>query len=229
MRDSVKRRYAVAAVILLSSPLLCVDCASASSERAYLIAQADPGQADQGQAGTITPEKIRSVVEITLRQRWQPAALAEGASTEAEFRVTSAGQIEGVSIRNSAGNSDFDRACVAAIEKTAPLPALPSYLGLNQLAFGATFHTGNQPWVELRLLDGAQRSAQNPSNQSQLMQPSAGALQASAGNINEIGTQMGLPEQGANTAPSGGQTGGTSPAANQTQQPSGSGTNDINQ
>lgn len=114
-----------------------------------LIAQNDGGDSA---GGTITPDKIRKVVEITLRQKWHASAAAEGAKAVVRFTIMKSGQLSGApSLKASAGNPEFDQACIDAAEKVAPFPPLPSYL--KDIAFVATFHAGKAPWAELAVDD----------------------------------------------------------------------------
>ena len=116
------------------------------------IAQADDN--DQN-SGTITPEKIRAVVEIYLRQKWHPAGGAEGAIATIRFVIDKSGQVFGdPSVKTSGGGAEFDNAAVNAIKSVGPLPALPPYLG-NQIAFIAKFHAGKGAWVELNVDDSS--------------------------------------------------------------------------
>ncbi len=124
--------------------------ARASSE-SRLIAQNDGGDSA---GGTITPDKIRKVVEITLRQKWHAPAAADGAKAVVSFKLMKNGQLFGApSLKTSAGSPEFDQACIDAAEKVAPFPALPSYL--KDIAFVATFHAGKAPWAELAVDEAA--------------------------------------------------------------------------
>lgn len=191
-RGSIPYLLVATGYVLTSAPALSAEPSkSLEPSKKTLIAQGE-GDSGQSPSGSITPEKIRTVVELTLRQKWQPVKGPEGPATEVVFRVTANGQVEGLSVKSSAGNQDFDRACVAAIQKTAPLPPLPPYLGVASLPFSATFHSGNQPFVELSLQEGGGQPV--GATQSGLMQPSQSALEASAGNINDLNKQMAAME-----------------------------------
>lgn len=158
--------------------------ARASSE-SRLIAQNDGGDSA---GGTITPDKIRKVVEITLRQKWHAPPAADGAKAVVSFKLMKNGQLFGApSLKTSAGSPEFDQACIDAAEKVAPFPALPSYL--KDIAFVATFHAGKAPWAELAVDESASggmslstSSQSSNSGQSGWTQPSG-----SAGNNNDGG------------------------------------------
>ncbi|MBX9668890.1 MAG: tetratricopeptide repeat protein [Candidatus Obscuribacterales bacterium] len=106
-------------------------------------------------SGNITPEKIRGVVEMTLRQNWRPGGSGpEGGKAIVQFSLGSSGSIEGEpKLQQPSGQSAFDNICLDAIRKTSGLPPLPAYLGILQLPLVATFHSGKTSWLELGLAD----------------------------------------------------------------------------
>ena len=174
-----------------------------------LIAQGD----DQG-SGTITPEKIRGVVEIYLRQKWRPVGGAEGAVATIRFVIDKSGQVFGdPSVKTSGGGADFDNAAVEAIKGVGPLPALPDYLG-SQIAFIAKFHAGKSAWVELNVDETGTPPLGGGSSGSQTATPETGSASASATAASLDGSPAELDASTASTTPGGtGQSGWTQPSA----------------
>ncbi len=119
-----------------------------------LIAQGDGGESN---AGGIT-DKIRIVVENSIRKNWRAPTAADGSKAVVRFTIASSGQLSGSPmLSSSAGNAEFDQAGMDAINKISALPPLPSYL--TNIQFIATFHAGKAPWAELQI-DGKSGSTQ---------------------------------------------------------------------
>jgi TonB family protein len=111
-----------------------------------LIAQGDGGESN---AGGIT-DKIRIVVENSVRKNWRAPSAADGSKAIVRFTIASSGQLSGSPmLSSSAGNAEFDQAGMDAINKISALPPLPSYL--SNIQFVATFHAGKAPWAELKV------------------------------------------------------------------------------
>lgn len=145
-------------------------------KRPTRIAQADGAQG----IGSITPEKIRGVVEMNLRQKWKPTSAADGARAIVHFSIANSGQLSGsATVKAPSGTADFDNACVEAVNRVGPMPAFPSYMGVSEIPFVAVFHTGKKPWVELKLEEemgndaGGQQAAATPAAPPGPGQPAA--------------------------------------------------------
>jgi TonB family protein len=170
--------------------------------------------------GTITPEKIRGVVEIRLRQKWQPVNAADGSTATVKFAISASGQVGAATVASSAGVADFDNACIDAINRLGSLPALPSYLGA-QIPFVAKFHAGKAAWVEL-IVDGTDAGSQQSAagGASSQSQPSQSSATATPGDLSldalPAGTSSGGTGQSGWTQPSSsastGQSGWTQPS-----------------
>ncbi len=202
-----------------------------------LLAQ---GEDSDQSSGTITPEKIRAVVEIYLRQKWQPAGGAEGATATIRFVIDKSGQVFGdPSVKTSGGGAEFDNAAVNAIKSVGPLPALPPYLG-DSIAFIAKFHAGKGAWMELNVDENGSPSGAGMSstsaNRTAPASASATAVSLDASSASLDGstgsTAAGGTGQSGWTQPSGsatGQSGWTQPSGSASgqsgwTQPSGSAT-----
>ncbi|MBX3154089.1 TonB C-terminal domain-containing protein [Candidatus Obscuribacterales bacterium] len=200
-----------------------------------LLAQ---GEDSDQSSGTITPEKIRAVVEIYLRQKWQPTGGAEGATATIRFVIDKSGQVFGdPSVKTSGGGAEFDNAAVNAIKSVGPLPALPTYLG-DSIAFIAKFHAGKGAWMELNVDENGSQSGMSSTSAIRNAPDSASAtavsLDASSASLDGStgSTASGGTGQSGWTQPSGsatGQSGWTQPSGSATgqsgwTQPSGSAT-----
>ncbi len=173
-------KYGTLSKLLILIPLSCAitfpaNCADAHPFRSKVLLAASDS------SGNITPEKIRGVVEMTLRQKWRPGSSGpEGGKAVVQFSIGSSGQLEGQpKLQQTCGQSDFDNICLDAIRKTSGLPPLPAYLGLSQLPFVATFHSGKTSWLELGLTDDVASGAGNGGSES--------GLTASAGGLGQSG------------------------------------------
>lgn len=205
-----------------------------------LLAQ---GEDSDQSSGTITPEKIRAVVEIYLRQKWQPTGGAEGATATIRFVIDKSGQVFGdPSVKTSGGGAEFDNAAVNAIKSVGPLPALPAYLG-DSIAFIAKFHAGKGAWMELNVDENGSPSGMPPTSAIRNAPDSASAtavsLDASSASLDGStgSTASGGTGQSGWTQPSGsatGQSGWTQPSGSATgqsgwTQTSGSATEEMSQ
>lgn len=148
MKDDILARLFLLLPLSCAGSIVCAHCdvtpASAAPSKPLLIAQGEHG-------GTITPDKIRAVVEIHVRRVWQPVNGPEGGTTVVRFVIDSKGRVSGSpTVQMSGGNAAFDDSCVDAISKIGPLPPLPNYLG-KELVFLAKYHSGKAAWVELEV------------------------------------------------------------------------------
>lgn len=204
MKDDILARLFLLLPLSCAGSIVCAQCdvkpASAAPSKRLLIAQGEPG-------GTITPDKIRGVVEIHVRRVWQPVNGPEGATTVVRFVIDSAGRVSGSpTVQMSGGNAAFDNSCVDAISKIGPLPPLPNYLG-KEIVFLAKYHSGKAAWVDLEV----DQTAPEPDAVSLSAQPLGDLSQGgdtAAGGTSSSGTGSGDTSSGST-----GQSGWTQPSA----------------
>jgi len=227
-------------VLLIPAILLFASGQSQQAEGKLKKALLAQGEDSDQSSGTITPEKIRAVVEIYLRQKWQPAGGAEGATATIRFVIDKSGQVFGdPSVKTSGGGAEFDNAAVNAIKSVGPLPALPPYIG-DRIAFIAKFHAGKGAWMELNVDESGSPSGAGMSstsaNRSEPVSASAttvsldassASLDGSADSTTSGGTGQSGWTQPSTAATSTSQSGWTQPSSSATgqsgwTQPSGS-------
>lgn len=168
------QRVALASTILVTMPMQAesaAHCQGSTSHDRLLVAQSDGSDAQR----TITKDKIKTVVEIKIRQAWRPIPGPEGVFAIIDFRVNQGGQISVCEIKKSGGQSAFDQSCLDAVRSLGSLPPLPPYLG-SELAFFGKFLAGQQPSLEVSLASSGMPSVDAPANSS----PSPGAASSSA-------------------------------------------------
>ncbi len=156
-------------------------------------------------SGNITPEKIRGVVEMTLRQNWRPGGSGpEGGKAIVQFSLGSSGSIEGEpKLQQPSGQSAFDNICLDAIRKTSGLPPLPAYLGILQLPLVATFHSGKTSWLELGLADHSAGTGNSGSGSGSASFSGSGSISSSTSGSGLVATAAGGLGQSEWTQPSG--------------------------
>jgi len=147
MKDTVRSRF------LLLLPVCCLALCHQPAQASSLgVGKPDKLLAQADSSGTITPEKIRRVVEMKLRANWRPVNAADGTSTVVRFAIATSGSLSGTpAVKTSCGVPDFDNSCLDAINKIGSLPALPAYLNVSEVPFIGKFHAGKSAFLELKL------------------------------------------------------------------------------
>lgn len=182
--DTVQRAVLVLVILLGTIPLGAESAANdqRSIRHSLLLAQTDGSDAQ----GTITKEKIKTVVEIKIRQSWRPIPGPDGVFAIVDFRVNSSGHISVCEINKSGGQSAFDQSCLDAVRALGSLPPLPPYLG-SELAFFGKFLAGKQPSLEVTLASTGMPSvsapAMSPPTSSNVAVSSTASTSSNSGSI----------------------------------------------
>lgn len=154
--DALQQVALVLAFLLATVP---AQANPASHNHSYLASHRLLAQSDGSDAqGTITKDKIKTVVEIKVRQAWRPIPGPDGVFAIVDFRVNGNGQISVCEIKKSSGQSAFDQSCLDAVRALGSLPPLPPYLG-REMAFFGKFLAGKQPSLEVSLASSGMPSA----------------------------------------------------------------------
>lgn len=111
-----------------------------------------PGQKDGGgrgsasPAGSMSPVSAQRLLDAYGRDLWKriaahkPKGLQLVASTGISFVVAADGTLLTLSISRSSGRSELDHLALQAVRLAAPLPPLPSALGVRPMTFEISFN-----------------------------------------------------------------------------------------